>query len=95
MLSLEQITKGVQLIANDYPITKAELFGSYANGTCNEASDVDLLLEFSTPGISLLTLSDIKQRLEAYYNTEVDVIHGPLAEDSLLEIERKVVLYGA
>ena len=72
---------------------KAELFGSYANGTNRPDSDVDLLLEFQSPRISLLTLSAIKYRLEDILKTDVDVIHGPLTPDSMIVIDRKVPLY--
>lgn len=71
----------------------AELFGSYANGTNRPDSDVDLLLEFKSPRISLLTLSAIKYRLEDILKTDVDVIHGPLTPDSMIVIDRKVPLY--
>ena len=64
MLDIQKIKDGVQLAAQEYPIKKAELFGSYANGTNRPDSDVDLLLEFKSPRISLLTLSAIKYRLE-------------------------------
>ena len=75
------------------PDQKAELFGSYANGTNRPDSDVDLLLEFQSPRISLLTLSAIKYRLEDILKTDVDVIHGPLTPDSMIVIDRKVPLY--
>ena len=91
MLDIQKIKDGVQLAAQEYPIKKAELFGSYANGTNRPDSDVDLLLEFKS--ISLLTLSAIKYRLEDILKTDVDVIHGPLPSDSMIVIDRKVALY--
>ncbi len=95
MLDLQQIKDGVSIAAREYPIKKAELFGSYANGTNHADSDVDLLLEFTTPRVSLLTLNAIKYRLEDILNTAVDVIHGPLPENSMIEIDRRISLYGA
>ena len=41
MLDIQKIKDGVQLAAQEYPIKKAELFGSYANGTNRPDSDVD------------------------------------------------------
>ena len=93
MLDIQKIKDGVQLAAQEYPIKKAELFGSYANGTNRPDSDVDLLLEFKSPRISLLTLSAIKYRLEDILKTDVDVIHGPLPSDSMIVVDRKVALY--
>ena len=93
MLDIQKIKDGVRLAAQEYPIKKAELFGSYANGTNRPDSDVDLLQEFQSPRISLLTLSAIKYRLEDILKTDVDVIHGPLTPDSMIVIDRKVPLY--
>lgn len=95
MLTIEQISGGVSLAAREYPIKKAELFGSYANGNNREDSDIDLLLEFDTPSVSLLTLSGVKCRLEEILSTDVDVIHGPLEIDSFLEIDRRIPIYEA
>ena len=95
MLDLQQILNGVSIVAREYPIKKVELFGSYANGTNHADSDVDLLLEFESPSVSLLTLNQVKYRLEELLGSDVDVIHGPLASDSLLEIDRRIPLYGA
>ena len=95
MLTIEQISGGVSQAAQEYPIKKAELFGSYANGNSREDSDVDLLMEFHTPRVSLLTLNSLKYRLEELLKTEVDVVHGPLEADSLLEIDRRIPIYEA
>ena len=95
MLTIEQISSGVSRAAQEYPIKKAELFGSYANGSSREDSDVDLLMEFHTPRVSLLTLNGLKYRLEELLKTEVDVVHGPLAADSFLEIDRRIPVYEA
>lgn len=93
MLTIEQISGGVSRAAREYPIKKVELFGSYANGNSREDSDVDLLMEFHTPRVSLLTLNSLKYRLEELLKTEVDVVHGPLEADSLLEIDRRVLVW--
>lgn len=95
MLSLQEIKSGVAAAAREFPIKKAELFGSYANGSSTPDSDVDLLVEFTTPRVSLLTLNQVKFRLEELLQTEVDVIHGPLNEDSMIELDRRISLYGA
>lgn len=94
MLTLQQITDSVLVAANEFPIKKAELFGSYANGKPHAKSDVDLLVEFHSASVSLLILSRVKHRLEELLGTDVDVIHGPLPSDSILEIDGRVSLYG-
>ena len=95
MLTVEQIADGVSVASKEYPLRKVELFGSYANGKNTPESDVDLLVEFVSPRVSLLTLSALKYRMEALLGTDVDIVHGPLPEDSMLEINRRIPLYGS
>ena len=95
MLTIHQIANGVQIASKEYPLSKVELFGSYASGRNTPQSDVDLLVEFSQPRVSLLTLSALKFRMEELLGTDVDIIHGPLPEDSMLELDRRIPLYGA
>lgn len=95
VLNIQQIMDGVKTVAAEYPITKVELFGSYAEGRNQQDSDVDLLVEFSSPRVSLITLNGLKCRLEEILNTEVDVIHGPLPDGAMIEINRRIPVYGA
>ena len=95
MLDLQQIKKSVSIVAEEYPIKCAELFGSYANHTNGPDRDVDLLVEFTAPRVSLLMLSSVKCRLEELLQTEVDVIHGPLSEDSMIKCDKRIPVYGA
>ena len=95
MLSLQKIRDGVAVAAQEFPLKKAELFGSYANGCSTADSDVDLLLEFTTQRVSLLTLCQVKDRLEELLQADVDVIHGPLTENCMIEVDRRIPLYGA
>lgn len=93
MLDIAQIKDGIYTVIAEYPIKKVDLFGSYADGTNHEKSDVDLLVEFMTSSISLLTLNGLKYRLEEILKTEVDVIHGPIEKDALITIGKVVSLY--
>ena len=93
MLDIRKIRDGIYTVAAEYPIRKVELFGSYAEGTNREQSDVDLLVEFVTASVSLLTLNALKYRLEELLHTEVDIVHGPLEEESLITIGKVVPLY--
>ena len=95
MLTMQQIADSVQIASKEYPLRKVELFGSYADGRNTPQSDVDLLVEFVQPQISLLTLSALKFRMEELLGTDVDIVHGPLPEGSLLEMDRRIPLYGA
>ena len=95
VLSVQKIIDNMAVVAKEYPIERAELFGSYANGQSTAASDVDIIMEFSTPQVSLLMLIDIRYRLEELLQSKVDLVHGPLPADGLLEIDRRITLYGA
>lgn len=95
MLTLEQIIKDVSSVAKEFNIKSITLFGSYADGTNTDESDVDLLIEFNTSAVSLLTLSALKNRIEDILNLPVDIIHAPLPESSLIEIGKAVQIYAS
>ncbi len=77
-----------------YPIKRVVLFGSRASGKNRDDSDIDLIMEFSEP-VSLLTLSEIKIRLEDVLGIEVDLVHGPVQAGDLIEVDEEIELYAA
>lgn len=93
-MEIEYIKEAIIKIAEKYSIKKAILFGSRANGTNRENSDIDLIIEFSK-NVSLITLSNVKLDLEKMLNLDVDIIHGPIQEDDMIEIHEEVELYAA
>lgn len=96
MLTISQISDAARIIAKEHPVSKIQLFGSYADGTNTPESDVDILIEFNPDAvITLLTLCRIKNRMEELLNRTVDVITLPIPEDSLIEINKVVSLYAA
>ncbi len=76
MLTKEQV---IQLLRENYPHLVAEygvkrigLFGSYAKGTPNEQSDVDVVVEFERPiGFKFIELTEY---LETLFDRKVDVL---------------------
>ena len=94
MLTHEKICSAVAKTAEFHPIKRASYFGSYANGRATSESDLDLLIEFHKPRISLFVLSAVKLDLEDLLQVSVDVIHAPIPKDSLLEIKEVVLVYG-
>lgn len=55
-----------------YPITSFAIFGSYARGSQNKDSDIDLLVEFDGPiGLRFINLAD---ELEQILHTKVDLV---------------------
>ena len=49
---------------NTYPLTSMALFGSYADNTATETSDVDIMAEFGKPvGFEFIDLSIVLENL--------------------------------
>ena len=88
------IEAAVMQVAKRYPVQRITLFGSQADGTSKEDSDIDLIVEFLKP-ISILTLSSMKCELEDLLDCKVDLIHGPLRETDMINVGQEVVLYAA
>lgn len=95
MLTLTDITTAVKTVAEEFSIKRVMLFGSYAEGRNIAESDVDLLIEFVMPAVSLFILTDIKNRLEDILNVDVDIIHAPIPDNALIKPEKVVEIYAA
>ncbi len=93
-MSNEEIKKALASFVDKYSITSMILFGSRANGTNTPDSDVDLILEFSVP-VSLIILSQIQIEMEEKLGVDVDIVHGPITADDMIEVDKEVVLYAA
>lgn len=94
-MTITDIKNAVLQIAPSYPVLSVDLFGSYANGGNTEGSDVDLLVYFDERVASLFDLSGLKLDIQEKLNTKVDVVAGPLKENSYLTIDKKVRIYEA
>ena len=101
--TLDEIRDAVSSVAVKYNSTapadarirSVSLFGSYAEGTANDDSDVDLLVSFSSPTVSLFTLARVLEAMEKRMALSVDLVQEPLPEDALLDVREKVPLYEA
>jgi predicted nucleotidyltransferase len=90
MLTHKKIVDAVAKAANEFPLTKVKYFGSYADGKATEESDLDLLVEFKEPAVSILTIVRLKHYLEEKLDKPVDVIHAPLPQGTIITIGRTV-----
>jgi predicted nucleotidyltransferase len=90
MLTHEMIVEAVKKAAEEFSLTKACYFGSYADGHATETSDLDLLVEFAESAVSILTVIRLKHYLEAALSKPVDVIHAPLPPGAIIEIKKAV-----
>ena len=93
LLTHEEICDAVRRVADEFALTRAAYFGSYADGRANKDSDLDLLVEFVEEDVSVWTLCGLGISLEKLLKIPVDVIHVPIPEDSLLEIKKTVSAY--
>jgi predicted nucleotidyltransferase len=89
-VTITDIKTAVVQVAPAYPVLSIDLFGSYANGENTEDSDVDLLVYFDEKVASLFDVSGLKLDIQEKLNVRVDLVAGPLKENSYLTIDRKV-----
>ena len=93
-MKIDFIAEAVKKAAKVYPIKRVLLFGSQAEGRATEESDVDLIIEFSEP-VTLITLAELKEYMEEILKKSVDIIHGPLRSDDLIEVNKEIEIYAA
>lgn len=94
-MNVTEIKKTVAQVAALYPVLSVDLFGSYARGENSEDSDVDLLVCFDEKVASLFDLSGLKLDIQEKLNIRVDIVAGPLKQDSYLIINEKVRIHEA
>lgn len=74
-----------------YPLTSMALFGSYADGTATENSDVDILVEFGRPvGFECI---DLSIELENLLQKPVDLVTRQAVKQKLLPYISRQLYY--
>jgi len=63
----------VQETVKRYPVSNLRIFGSAAEGTDTEDSDLDLLVD-ALPGATLFDLGGLQDELECLLGTKVDLL---------------------
>ena len=89
MLNLADIKDKITPIAQKYAVNQVEVFGSYANGTAKPKSDIDFLVEFSTPIPSIFKVMGFREELRKTLGIEVDVVTLPLTNPNAINIDRR------
>ena len=79
--TLNEIKKKIGKILSNFPVEKAILFGSYANGSANNRSDIDLVVKFPEEFnvldfLEVLELLTIKTKKDIDLIEERDIIRG-------------------
>lgn len=73
MLNTNTIVDTARPVLMSAGATRASIFGSYARGEANEASDVDILIDVPD-GMTLFGLGRLKRLLENALGREVDIL---------------------
>ncbi|MCD7848205.1 MAG: nucleotidyltransferase domain-containing protein [Oscillospiraceae bacterium] len=75
VLSLQEIAEIVKPIAEEYEIRAVYLYGSYARGTANAESDIDLVVDTTGTALtSLFALGALYSELSEALGKEIDLI---------------------
>lgn len=95
MPSIDSIQESLMPIFGRYNVRKAVLFGSYAKGTANERSDIDIFVDSGLKGLKFFgLLEDVTNAL----NRQVDLIDASQVDSGsrvLSEINNTgVLIYG-
>ena len=88
VITLEVIREKAKPVAKKYNVVLLELFGSYADGTANEDSDVDFLARFAVPIPSIFKVMGFQEELSRSLGIPVDVVTLPLAHPEMFRISR-------
>ncbi len=73
--SMDEIQATVIPIAEKYRLKAVYLFGSYARGTANENSDIDLLIDTTGTDLdTLFRLGALYDELSGAFSKEIDLI---------------------
>jgi len=85
---LSEKAEAIRQIARAHGATRMRVFGSRAQDTASQASDLDLLVDFED-GRDLLDVVALKQDLEALLGCKVDVVEeaalSPYLKDRIVE----------
>ena len=94
-MTIEEIKAISTPILLKHKVTKAAIFGSMADGTFTNKSDIDILVELDD-SYSLLDFIGIKLELEEALNRAVDLVEYRAIKPALKKyiLEKPVTIYG-
>ena len=88
--------EGLDAVCRKWQIAELALFGSTADDTFTDESDVDLLVTFKPEArIGLFEHMKIQEELEAVFGRKVDLVVRRAVEQSRNWIRRKAILESA
>lgn len=88
---LGKLTLYKQQLMQKYPIKSIGLFGSYARNEATHDSDIDLLVEFSSPvGMEIV---DLAEELESILDHKVDIVTYNAIKNRLFHYIKEELVY--
>ena len=91
----QELKEFINSISEKYDLKKVIMFGSRASGTNRNDSDIDLLVEYNTPTVSIFKTVGLMQEIEERFNLPVDIVRYPIQNRGIdLKIDKEVLLYG-
>ena len=69
---LEYLAQSKDIFSRDFSVKRVGLFGSYARGDNDPASDIDIVVELEQP--DMFALIGIKQAVEEAFAAKVDIV---------------------
>ncbi len=73
--TIEEISRRIKPVAEQFQLSAVYLFGSYAKGTATEISDIDLIVDTSGTAIKgLFALGELYSALESALGKTIDVV---------------------
>jgi len=89
---IEQIRNDKKFLEEKFGVEQIALFGSYANNTQTEDSDIDFFVSFKKPSYSAII--GLYKYLENKLNAKVDVVRkGPHLSQRFLNTIHKNIYY--
>lgn len=70
----EQIRTVLPDLRQQYGVKELWLFGSYVRAEQNEVSDLDVLVSFENPNLSLIEFIQLEQKLSELLGVRVDLV---------------------
>jgi uncharacterized protein len=88
---LRALQKNKSYFFEKYPLKSMALFGSYARNEATSKSDIDILVEFSTPvGFEFM---DLAIELETILNHKVDLFSKKGLKTNMLAFIEEEIIY--
>ncbi len=79
---LDTLKKQIMGILNNYPVSRAAIFGSFARGEEDKNSDIDILIETSKP-VSIFVILRMEKELGLITKRKIDIVEYSAIKQSI------------